>query len=282
MKDLPREQIKFLDLGLRCKCERAEVWPCFHQHNEVELIFMERGSLTYRFTGSAMEFREGNVISFWSAVPHRISEVGAGAEMCWITVPLGVFLQWRMPEAFVSRTLQGGIMVSRDPLPSDSLSFRQWERDLNFNNDERARIAALEMEARLRRFALETERSGVAASRRLKPSFSGGVAGRIEKMTLFIAQNHKKNIRAADVAKAAGLHPNYAVSLFRSHCGAGITEFIQRMRIAGALRLLSTTDAKVADVAFESGFSSLSNFYAVFRRVQKDTPSGGRKKIRGH
>ncbi len=50
-------------------------------------------------------------------------------------------------------------------------------------------------------------------------------------------------------------------------------------RIAHAQRLLATTDAKVIDVANESGFPSLSRFYAAFRSVCGQTPNAFRQQV---
>jgi len=44
-------------------------------------------------------------------------------------------------------------------------------------------------------------------------------------------------------------------------------------------RLLITTDQKVIDVAFASGFRSLSSFYEAFLKVVKETPKAFRTRM---
>ena len=149
------KNIQFLNLGFRCRCEVPAVWPCFHQHNEVELMFIKTGYVTYRFGGSMRKLSAGETVCFWSSVPHQIVDAGQDSFFEWLTIPLGLFIQWQLPEYFSSKVIQGEmIVVAGDTLP---LPFAQWEKDLSLNSEAARRIVALEAEARLRRLALSIE-----------------------------------------------------------------------------------------------------------------------------
>ena len=58
----------------------------------------------------------------------------------------------------------------------------------------------------------------------------------------------------------------------RRHCGASLTELLQRARIARAQRLLATGEAKVTTLAFAVGFGHLGYFHSVFKRQTGLTP----------
>ncbi len=62
----------------------------------------------------------------------------------------------------------------------------------------------------------------------------------------------------------AGLHPKYLMRVFKKQCGVSVWEYLTRLRVSHAQRLLITSDAKVLDIAMESGFSSVAPFYAAF------------------
>lgn len=274
MTEKAHKNIKFLDLGFRCRCETPAVWPCFHQHNEVELMFIKDGYVTYRFGGGVRKLSAGETVCFWSSVPHQIIEVRKSSFIEWLTIPFGQFIQWRLPEQLSARIIQGEMIVVSDFRMEAQSPYGQWEKDLSLDSEANRRIVALEAEARLRRLALnlKTRNLKAVSGKRVLP-FSSGSLGKIEQMNLYIAGNYQKKLSVAKIAGTVDLHPNYAVTLFRSHCGIGIVDFISRLRIAHAQRLLSTTNMKMLDIAFDSGFSSVSSFYEVFKRLCKRTPS---------
>ena len=63
------------------------------------------------------------------------------------------------------------------------------------------------------------------------------------------------------------------MNLFRKVIGVTIGEYLTRRRLSHAHAMLVSTDAKVATVAFDSGFGSVSRFYAVFGDSLGKTPS---------
>jgi transcriptional regulator GlxA family with amidase domain len=54
--------------------------------------------------------------------------------------------------------------------------------------------------------------------------------------------------------------------LFRRLTGISVWEYVLRLRVAHAQRLLITTNKKIADLAMESGFVSIAPFYAAFKK----------------
>jgi AraC family transcriptional regulator, melibiose operon regulatory protein len=86
-------------------------------------------------------------------------------------------------------------------------------------------------------------------------------------MATFIARHYMDAIGLAEVAREVELHPDYAASLFRKGFGVTPTRFILQHRVSHAQRMLVTSEAKVLEVAMESGFGSLSRFNAAFRQL---------------
>ncbi len=99
-------------------------------------------------------------------------------------------------------------------------------------------------------------------------------------MARFIGEHAVEDIGVEDVAAAAGLHPNYAMSLFKNAVGITIVQSITRHRLDVAQSLLIATSQPVATIAFESGFGSLSNFYHAFQQRFATSPATFRRKLR--
>ncbi len=69
-----------------------------------------------------------------------------------------------------------------------------------------------------------------------------------------------------EVARVAGLSPFHLLRVFRQAIGVTPHQYLMRMRLMHALRLLRDTTLAVTDIAYESGWADLSNFNKAFRR----------------
>ena len=81
----------------------------------------------------------------------------------------------------------------------------------------------------------------------------------------------------ADVAKTVGLSPKYFQKMFRQGTGKTPNEYLTEMRLNIAIKKLITTNMPIADIAFESGFSSQAYFAKVFRQYTGKTPTEYKK-----
>jgi AraC family transcriptional regulator, melibiose operon regulatory protein len=266
-------------------------------HNEIELNLLESGWVTYLLGGQKVRVEAGRLAVFWAAIPHQIVEYGEGTRYFVATIPFAWFLQCRLPEGMVRRLLKGemvgGRVAENDDGPDDRGLFGRWEKDLSGKEgDERARIVMLEMEARLRRIALGLGAGAVEDAKReasqagsknakggaLKKrgrnigALQGGELNKVEQMACLIAQRYTEPLTVEEIGRAVQLHPNYAMALFKKAFGTTLIDYVTHHRVSHAQRLLATTDEKIVEVAFSSGFNSLSRFNEAFRRACGCTP----------
>jgi AraC family transcriptional regulator, melibiose operon regulatory protein len=259
----------FAPYGLTC----VRWWPSPMRrpdhHNEVELNFLSSGSLTYLLGGSKTTVTAGKLGVFWAAIPHQIIGWGTAASYHVVTIPLQCFLQWRLPEHFVQPLMQGRLVSEPDDAraSSDAQLLEHWEADLGSGRTELERPVLLEMQARLLRLALALPKNEARATKRdrLRTLTATGL-NKVEQMACFIAQNYTEKLTVAQIGESAGLHPNYAMNLFQKTFGTTLIAYLTQHRISHAQRLLATTADSVAEIAFESGFNSLSRFNDAFRR----------------
>jgi AraC family cel operon transcriptional repressor len=72
-------------------------------------------------------------------------------------------------------------------------------------------------------------------------------------------------------------HPSHLCKSFQRYYGETPTDFINRLRLRQAVRLLDEPGVKIAAVAAELGFDSLSHFHRLFKRHYGLTPAGYRR-----
>lgn len=80
-----------------------------------------------------------------------------------------------------------------------------------------------------------------------------------------------------EIAKQAACSPFYFQRIFGILCGMPLGEYIRNRRLTLAGSELSTTDAKVIDVAFKYGYDSPESFARAFTRFHGIPPSKAKK-----
>jgi AraC-like DNA-binding protein len=103
-------------------------------------------------------------------------------------------------------------------------------------------------------------------------SLQGGELNKVEQIACLIAQRYTEQLTVTEIGRAVGLHPNYAMGLFKKAFGTTLLDYLMHHRISHAQRLLATTDEKIVEVAFASCFNSISRFNETFRRACGCTP----------
>jgi AraC-like DNA-binding protein len=254
------------------------------RHNEIELNFLETGWVTYLLGGQKTRIEARQLSAFWAAIPHQIIGYGDEPEYFVATIPLAWFLQCKLPDELMHRLLHGKVVCERKtpPVRSDSQLFSQWENDLKKSSTGIMRAVLLEMEARLLRFALGANNSGNAekTNRKHRVVISDAGLNKVEQMACFIAQRYAERLTIETIGREVGLHPNYAMSLFRKAFGTTLVDYLIQHRVSHAQRLLATTDQKIVDVALNSGFGSISRFNDAFRRACNCSPRDYRSQHR--
>lgn len=260
---------EFSPYGFSCELWLPARMPRPDRHNEIELNLLTSGSLTYLLGGHRTTIQAGRLAVFWAAIPHQIVAFGGEAPYFVVTLPLSEFLRSGVELSIVHRILQGELLVEAEADDTDAVKFRQWERELR-TVATRHRPALLEVQARLLRFA-----TGVSNQPGIKHSTAQ--LSRADQLACYIARNYHLPLTSQSIADANGVHPNYAMTLFRLTFGTTLTTFVTQHRISHAQRLLITTDDTILSVALASGFQSLSRFNEAFKAACSCSPRDYRK-----
>jgi AraC family transcriptional regulator, melibiose operon regulatory protein len=262
--------------GFRVWRGAPSIMPVAHQHTEIEINFLLRGWMRYFLAGKFVTVPSDRLVAMWAGTPHRLVAMDRDTECVWVTIPLAWFLAWGMKESFSQSLLAGDLMMERSAKLSeeDRRLHERWVGDFESPQPERQAIAMLEIEARLRRLALDQRRPRAPATpaRDMEP---------VERIAAFVSAHYTEDIGIGDIARAAKLHPNYAMTIFKKNCGMTLREYVARLRVSHAQRLLLTSDAKILEVMLDSGFKSASRFYDTFAKTTGKSPRAYRALNRG-
>jgi AraC family transcriptional regulator, melibiose operon regulatory protein len=254
--------------------------PGPHMHSQVELNFLLTGKMTYWFDGRELTLSAGRLALFWGMIPHQVKHCEEGTTFVVLYVPMAVFLELPNLSRLRASIFRGAVVEALDIKRYDADMFLRWREDLVAGDTQLEEIVKDELTARVRRL----DREGWRDLRDLSPGVTKTAAighdhdraRRVEAMAQFIGEHALENISAADVAKAAELHPNYAMALYKRALGQTIKKSITRHRLDTAQSMLIATDLPVATVAFDCGFGSLSSFYTAFEQRFHKSPAAFR------
>lgn len=237
-----------------------------HTHADIEFNLPLGGSLSYFFAGRFLRVEAGQLAVFWAGVPHRLIalEQPDSTEYLCMTLPLGWFLSWNIGGGALAERLLSGALIARDATTVERDMFTRWATDFSGASPLSPRVTLLEVEACLHRLAAESQQAGSAAL----PTGANPVIGeQAERIAACVGARYRDpRLSIPAIAAAIPLHPKYALAVFRERAGMTLWEYVTRLRVSHAQRLLLTTDWSVERVARESGFASSSRFFAAFRR----------------
>lgn len=101
----------------------------------------------------------------------------------------------------------------------------------------------------------------------------------ITRAKQFIKEHQADEISLGDVAKAVNTSTFYFCKMFKKATGLNFTDYLSRVRVEKARNLLLNPNLRISEIAFASGFQSLSHFNRVFRRIAGESPTRYREKL---
>jgi AraC family transcriptional regulator len=96
----------------------------------------------------------------------------------------------------------------------------------------------------------------------------------------FMEANLDRDSSIAELAAAAGLSPVYFARQFKVATGMAPHQYLLRLRVERAKRLLSTGDLPIAAIALDCGFCHQEHLTRVFHRLCGTTPAAYRLALR--
>jgi AraC-like DNA-binding protein len=118
------------------------------------------------------------------------------------------------------------------------------------------------------------------APQRLGPLLDDGLFRRLCRSRDFLAQGIDQPLRLADAAREACLSPYHYHRLFARTFSETPHEFVTRLRIDRAKRLLARDRLPVTEVCMAVGYESLGSFSSRFRTLVGRSPSEFQREVR--
>lgn len=262
-----REDDAFSVYDFRCSAGPADR-PFAEVHARHSISYVRRGSFGCRTGGRAYELVAGAIMvgrpgqEYTATHEHH----GCGDEC----------LSFKFSPEFVDAFFRGSQRIWQahtvPPLPQlmvlGELAQAAAAGRTSVGLDEAALLLA-------RKFA------GVVGGEAEKPARSEGRARRrAVEAALWLEENAAAPVGLQELARRAGLSPFHFLRVFSRVLGVTPHQYLVRLRLARAAKLLAEEALPVTEVALESGFADLSNFVRSFGRAAGVSPKRFRRAAR--
>jgi len=99
----------------------------------------------------------------------------------------------------------------------------------------------------------------------------------VKSIKAVLDENYNRSVELGRISVQLGISINHMERLFKQHIGLTPKQYINRLRVDKASELLKEADGEILDIAYRTGFGSLSNFYRCFKQHTGCTPKEYRR-----
>lgn len=250
----------------------------YHWHNDVELIYVMKGSLQVNMQGQH-RMETGDILLVAGGEAHCLFAEGDENERIAIRFSMQMvkpLLEEHDENLMLSDRVARAKKFSRDWPEESRKRVRNIMTQLYAEYTDRkdgyqVAIRALIYELMLiiiRELPVENTTESV---RRINQE------NNFKRAIYYLASHYTEDISLKECAEAIDLNMNYFSRFFRAQTGINFHEYLTTLRLKKAEHLLLTTTLSVTDVVQQSGFQNVKTFNRVFKNAHGCAPRDFRR-----
>lgn len=259
--------------------------PKWHAHSEYQLFVVLEGTGT-RFIGDSIKsFRPGELILTGPHLPHvwRSDEAYFDRNSAFTTSGIVIYLN----ENFLGdHILEKEEMLAIKKLVTKSM------RGLEFYGQKKIQVITLMKELihlhgipsvihllHILEILAETKEYHYISSKAYDNAIDQHETDRLNKVYEYAFQNFRKKILLEDLAGLLHITPTSFSRYFTMKNNKPFSRFIAEIRIKHACKMLTETDESIAQICYDCGFNTLSNFNKQFKEIMFKKPTQYKKEF---
>jgi len=252
-----------------------------HWHNEMEIIYLDQGTATFKVENREYSIREGEAVIVHPGELHS----GVSKEYGHIKFYSIVF-KFTWLSSFYNDRIQEQFLVpilSDTRLPSvlksevhEHLELVNYIRQILRSFERKAAAYEMSLKATLLLLIAKSYQHGLIESRvelRMERGRGHELSSKIKQVLIFMEKNSGENLQLDQLASIVSLSRSHFCKFFKEQTGMRPMEYLNFIRINKAATQLRTGTNSVINAALDSGFHHMSYFSKWFKYFMNMTPS---------
>jgi AraC-like DNA-binding protein len=273
MKVLPFVIPKPEKTGLVYQVDRVKVfYDKLHQHEEIQLSFIVKGSGTLVVGDTINNYAENDVLIIGSNIPHVFKSDKRIEESHMLSL---FFTKDAFGDAFFNLEELKEICVffERSKYGFKLQSHVEDVKDLFFKLEKASKLNKFIILLQLLDYMVTSDYTSLSSFVYDK-KYSLVEGDRMRNVFEYTLNNYNKDISLDVVSKVANMTKNAFCKYFKKRTNKTYVQFLNEFRIEKASRLLQeNNDYNISEIAFMTGFRNISNFNRIFKKIRGVSPS---------
>ncbi len=242
----------------------------YHYHEYIELLYFYEGEGNIWINGNKSDIIENSLVIINSNTAHDVFITKPTSYICIKFSPSilydneAFFLNFKYAYPFTSK--EQNYVLDYEQIKESSISIlideiiKEWiGMEYGFELAIRANILKI-FTTILRLY----KNSGYIPT-------NNNITNGIRNAILYIESNYS-TVTEKDVADLCKFSYNYFSGYFKSVVGVSFKDYVHRIRLSEAEKMLLTSDKNITEIAQETGFCTTSHFISVFKKEKGITP----------
>lgn len=248
-----------------------------HFHDEIEFLRIDDGSFMCYFQDRKIETLPGDIIYIASRVPHATETLVYGTK----TTMLQFALQNYSLNVEISKSLYR--FLSAGETPFHIFKVDTDENRLISSYIDKICTETLNQKPGYEHFICSGVHSILGHLYRDRlihdadELFNNRYVSKILPALTFIDDHYREEINLETVSNLLGMNPSYFCRVFKRATNSTFTEYLNFVRVLKSEKLLTSNSGSVSDIALDVGFSSVSYFNRIFKRLKGISPTAYKK-----
>lgn len=259
--------------------------PIWHAHSEYQLFVVLEGTGT-RFIGDSIKsFRPGELILTGPHLPHvwRSDETYFDRNNDAITRGIVIYLN----ENFL-----GDHILEKEEMLGLKKLFVKSMRGLEFHGAKKLQVIEMMKELvglqgipsvihllHILEILAVTKEYHYISSKAYDEGIDQHETDRLNKVYEYAFKNFRKKVLLEDLAELLHMTPTSFSRYFAMKNNKPFSRFIAEIRIKHACKMLTETDESIAQICYDCGFNTLSNFNRQFKEIMLKKPMQYKKEF---